>query len=154
MDEIGSVGRIARETIKNYLSIKSKNKTLSDREIFREIININYKGFFSDKEKKEDLLLQSQISIGLAGFIIDICIVECSLNKANGYEIDKLTRPIWVELDKLKLNDFIKYGENSEEGGFGKPLFLNDKDGYVDNWARYIYDINNEFHNWKKRNSK
>jgi hypothetical protein len=49
MDEIGSVGRIARETIKNYLSIKSKNKSLSDREIFREIININYKYEFRSK---------------------------------------------------------------------------------------------------------
>ena len=74
MSEIGSIGRIARDTIKNYSTIKSGNKTFSDKEIFREIININYKGFFSHKEKREDLLLQSQISIGLAGFIIDICI--------------------------------------------------------------------------------
>ena len=57
MEEIGSIGRLTRETIKNYLSIKSDNNNISDREIFREIININYKGFFSDKEKRVDLLV-------------------------------------------------------------------------------------------------
>ena len=150
MKEIGSIGRLTRETIKNYLSIKSDSNNIFDREIFREIININYKGFFSDKEKREDLLLQSQISIGLAGFIIDICIVECSLNKAKGNELDDIVKPIWVELDKLKLDDFTKYGKDSDEGGLGKPLFLNDDDGYVDQWGKYIYDIDNEFHNWKK----
>ena len=150
MEEIGSIGRLTRETIKNYLSIKSDNNNISDREIFREIININYKGFFSDKEKREDLLLQSQISIGLAGFIIDICIVECSLRKARGHDIDEIVRPIWTELERLKLDNLTKYGPDRDEGGFGEPLFLNDKDGYVDNWANYIYDIDNEFHNWKK----
>jgi hypothetical protein len=150
MSEIGSIGRIARDTIKNYSTIKSGNKTFSDKEIFREIININYKGFFSDKEKREDLLLQSQISIGLAGFIIDICIVECSLRKARGHDIDEIIRPIWTELEKSKLDNLTKYGPDRDEGGFGEPLFLNNKDGYADNWAEYIYDIDNEFHNWTK----
>jgi len=150
MKEIGSIGNVARKTIRDYLKIKSNNQNMSDREIFKEIIIKDYKGFFSNKEKREDLLLQSQISIGLAGFIIDICIVDCSLNKANGYEIDEIIRPIWTELDKLKLDDFTKYGKDSDDGGLGKPLFLNEEDGYADNWGKYIYDIDNEFHNWKK----
>ena len=58
MNEIGSIGRIARDTIKNYLTIKSGNKTFSNNEIFREIINVSYKGFFSNKDKREDLLMQ------------------------------------------------------------------------------------------------
>ena len=150
MNEIGSIGRIARDTIKNYLTIKSGNKTFSNNEIFREIINVSYKGFFSNKDKREDLLMQSQISIGLAGLIIDICIVECSLSKVRGHDIDEIIRPIWTELEKSKLDNPTKYGPDKDEGGFGEPLFLNDKDGYVDNWSNYIYDISNEFHNWKK----
>ena len=43
MSEIGSIGRIARDTIKNYSTIKSGNKTFSDKEIFKEIINIKWK---------------------------------------------------------------------------------------------------------------
>jgi len=150
MNEIGSIGRVARDTIKEYLKIKSRNKIISDKEIFKEIINNNYKGLFSNKDKREDLLKQSQISIGLAGLIIDICIVECSLNKATGNDIDEIIRPIWTELQKLELDNLTKYGPDKDQGGFGEPLFLNDKDGYVDDWANYIYDISNEFHNWEK----
>ncbi|MDC1151858.1 hypothetical protein OAS95_04745 [Pelagibacteraceae bacterium] len=150
MKEIGSIGRIARQTIKEYLEIRSNNKRISDKEIFKEIINKTYKGFFSNKEKRDDLLRQSQISIGLAGFIFDICIVECSLTKGRGWDLDNVIRPIWTELEKLKLDNIIKYGPDEEDGGFGEPNFLNDKDGYVDNWAKYIYDESNEFHNWEK----
>ena len=51
-----------------------------------------------------------------------------------------------IAIEKALNNIHINF-EYSDERTF---VFLNDEDGYVDNWARYIYDINNEFHNWKK----
>ncbi len=153
MNEIRSIRKEARFVIKEYLKIRSTNNITSDKEIFREIINIRFKkGLFSNKRKKDDLILQSQISIGLSGFIIDICIIEWSLiAKAHKYDLEPLLRPIWEELDKIDLDDVTKYGN---ETGLGAPFFLNDTDGYLSEWHYYVYDISKNFHIWKKKKKK
>ena len=146
MADKGSIGSTARWVIKNYDILKSKYPKKKDNEIFEELSSIRHAGFFGNKKKKNVLIKQSKISMGIAGFIMDILTVEAELNKNDGNIIEDLIKPIWDTLKKTNYDEITKFG-NNKFNELGPPNELSDGE-YVSNWHSYIYDLDKKYHNW------
>ena len=112
MADKGSIGSTARWVIKNYDILKSKYPKKKDNKIFEELSSIRHAGFFGNKKKKNVLIKQSKISMGIAGFIMDILTVEAELNKNDGDIIEDLIKPIWDTLKKTNYDEITKFGNN------------------------------------------
>ena len=84
--------------------------------------------------------------MGIAGFIMDILIVEAELNKNDGNIIEDLIKPIWDNLKKTNYDEITKFGNNKFDE-LRPPLELSNGE-YSSNWHYYIYDLNNRYHNW------
>ena len=146
MADKGSIGSTARWVIKNYDILKSKYPKKKDNEIFEELSSIRHAAFFGNKKKKNVLIQQSKISMGITGFIMDILTVEAELNKNDGDIIEDLIKPIWDTLKKTNYDEITKFG-NNKFNELGPPHELGDGE-YVSNWHSYIYDLDKKYHNW------
>ena len=107
---VGSIGSTVRWAIKGYSAIRSKNKKISDNQIFIEMIKIRYTTL-PDKEKKDYLLKQAKKMPGLYGLVVDILCVEAGLHKNDGYYIDEIVKPIFLALEKTNFSHKTKYGK-------------------------------------------
>ena len=128
---VGSIGSTTRWAIKGYSAIKSKNKRLSDRKIFEEMIKIRYSSIPND-EQEGYLLSKINTFPGLAGLISEILNVEAGLYK-NVYTLSDMIEPVINGLEKTDFLSKNKYGNltGSHKKNFSKILIIHSLAGWI-----------------------
>ena len=122
--DLGSVGSTTKWALKAYKNLKSKNKKMSDAEIYQVMMLERYKKIeIKPKEKFEYyrgdkfMVYQGQIAeyhAGLTGLIIEILNVEADLWRNNLKAQIAMLKPLSTRmLKETDLSNKTKYGELS-----------------------------------------
>ncbi len=120
LSDLGSIGSTTKWAINLYQDLKSKNKKITDAEIFQMMMIIRYKKIkltenkpFGITSSYKFLVYRAQIAehhSGLTGIIIDILHLEAGLWKNNFKIILKMLEPLAEIMSEAKILKQTKYG--------------------------------------------
>ena len=120
LSDLGSIGSTTKWAINLYQDLKSKNKKITDSEIFQMMMIIRYKkielaenGPFGITDSYKFLVYRAQIAehhAGLTGIIIDILHIEADLWKNDLKSILKMLEPLTKRMSEAKISKETKYG--------------------------------------------
>ena len=118
--DLGSIGSTTRWAIKLYQDLKSKNKKITDSEVFQMMMIIRYNkielspdGPFGIYDSNKFMVYRAQIAehhAGLTGIIIDILHLEADLWKNDLKAILKMLEPLAKRMNEAKISKKTKYG--------------------------------------------
>ena len=166
LSDLGSIGSTTKWAINLYQDLKSKNKKITDSEIFQMMMIIRYKkielaengpfgitdsykflvyraenGPFGITDSYKFLVYRAQIAehhAGLTGIIIDILHIEADLWKNDLKSILKMLEPLTKRMSEAKISKETKYGplEKFEVENTSKYGMLTG-----DKWGSYIVEL-------------
>ena len=120
LSDLGSIGSTTRWAIKLYQDLKSKNKKITDSEIFQMMMISRYNKIklTADEtlgiyDSKKFMVYRAQIAehhAGLTGIIIDILHMEADLRKNRLEPILKMLIPLAKRMDEADISEKTKYG--------------------------------------------
>ena len=120
LSDLGSIGSTTKWAINLYQDLKSKNKKITDAEIFQMMMITRYKkiklpenGPFGITNSYKFLVYRAQIAehhAGLTGIIIDILHLEADLWKNELKAILKMLEPLAKRMSEAKISKQTKYG--------------------------------------------
>ena len=161
--DLGSVGSTTKWALSAYKSLKSKNKTIKDADIYQIMMLERYKKIkIKPKEKFEYyrgdkfMVYQGQVAeyhAGLTGLIIEILNVEADLWRNNVKALIEILKPLSTRmLKETDLSNKTKYGELSIfkiDGNFEMEWikFIMDNYKRVDIYRNYDSPTKEEFYN-------
>tara|TARA_B100002003_G_C13927543_1_gene450722 strand:- start:36 stop:602 length:567 start_codon:yes stop_codon:yes gene_type:complete len=120
LSDLGSIGSTTRWAIKLYQDLKSKNKKITDSEIFQMMMISRYNKIklTADEtlgiyDSKKFMVYRAQIAehhAGLTGIIIDILHLEADLWKNDLKAILKMLEPLAKRMNEADISKRTKYG--------------------------------------------
>ncbi len=158
LSDLGSIGSTTKWAINLYQDLKSKNKKITDSEIFQMMMIIRYQKIelpesapLGATDSYQFLVYRAQIAEyhgGLTSIIIEILNIEADLWKNDLKSILKMLEPLAKRMSEAKISKKTKYGP------LEKFEVTNSKNGIYytgDEWAEYI---NNGFYERVEVSSK
>jgi len=148
LSDLGSIGSTTKWAINLYQDLKSKNKKITDSEIFQMMMIIRYQkielaenGPFGITDSYKFIVYRAQIAehhAGLTGIIIDILHIEADLWKNDLKSILKMLEPLAKRMSEAKISKETKYGplEKFEVENTSKYGMLTG-----DKWGSYIVEL-------------
>ncbi|MDA9654369.1 hypothetical protein OAM28_01085 [Candidatus Pelagibacter sp.] len=120
LSDLGSIGSTTKWAINLYQDLKSKNKNITDSEIFQMMMIIRYNKIKLPSEEplgiydsKKFLIYRAQIAeyhAGLTGIIIDILHIEAGLWKNELENMLKMLPPLEKRMSEANFSEKTKYG--------------------------------------------